>query len=265
MSGPSRRVDTASRERVLGSGAAVRRAPRRRRRRDLDEVFPTRGHACADEGRRHAEIAAAHPEHGILGEEGGSSAEGSRTRWILDPIDGTKNFSWGIPNWGTLIALEVDGDIVCGVASAPALGERYTAARGSGAMRNHEPIRVSDVQKLDSARLGFTSATAFEATASAAAFSELLTKVAHDRGIGDFYGHVLVASGALDAMVEPALNPWDIGPLLVIVEEAGGRVTDLGGRRGIYGGSCVTTNGALHEQVLRVFTTGTPPGRLSGN
>ncbi len=200
-----------------------------------------------------SEIARSYPDHGIFGEEEGATPGTADARWILDPIDGTKNFSWGIPNWGTLIALETAGTIVCGVVSAPALRERYAAARGLGATRNGEPIAVSATTELAQARVGFTSAHEFEAKGLGPQFKDLLASTAHDRGFGDFYGHVLVAAGSLDAMVEPRLNPWDLAPLIVIVEEAGGRLTDMTGRAHIYGGSVVTTNGHLHEAVLGVF------------
>ena len=198
-------------------------------------------------------IAAAYPDHGIFGEEEGSSAGASDTRWIIDPIDGTKNFSWGIRNWATLIALEAGGRIECGVASAPALGERFAAGRGLGATRNGEPIGVSTITALASARVGYTSAKELEVKEYAQHFRRLLAETAHDRGLGDFYGHMLVAAGSLDVMVEPRLAPWDLAPLLVIVEEAGGRLTDWAGRAHIYGGSVVTTNGHLHEAVLGIF------------
>ncbi|MEX0873518.1 MAG: inositol monophosphatase family protein [Actinomycetota bacterium] len=200
-----------------------------------------------------AEISSAYPDHSVFGEEEGASGSSTTTRWILDPIDGTKNYSWGIPNWATLIALEVDGEIVCGVTSAPAVGERYAAARGLGATRNEERIRVSDVDDLTKARFGFTSAADFTNHGMEETFRSLLSTVAHDRGIGDFYAHMLVAAGALDLAVEPAAAPWDIGPLMVIVEEAGGRLTDLDGRRHIYGLNCVTSNGELHETVLELI------------
>jgi histidinol-phosphatase len=208
----------------------------------------------ADEAIERAlreEIASAYPDHGVLGEEQGATGEGP-ARWIVDPIDGTKNFSWGIPVWATLIALEVDAEIVCGVVSAPALGDRWTAARGGGARRNGELIGVSDVRSLGDARLGYTSAASGDA-GFRESFRGLLGSVAHDRGLGDFYGHVLVASGSLDLMIEPHLSPWDIGPLIVIVEEAGGRLTDFAGRAQIYGISCLTTNGLVHEEALRLL------------
>lgn len=200
------------------------------------------------------EIRAAHPDHGVLGEEEGDAGGSGSTRWIIDPIDGTKNFSWGIPVWATLIALEVDDRVVCGVVSAPALGDRWTAALGQGALRNDEPIRVSEVSDLSQARLGYT--TAHHRGPFADAFAALLGRVAHDRGLGDFWGHVLVASGSLDVMIEPALAPWDVGPLVVLLEEAGGRLTDFAGTSHAHGGSCLSTNGLLHDEVLGIVGAG---------
>jgi histidinol-phosphatase len=199
------------------------------------------------------EIAASYPDHGVLGEEEGESTGTSGARWILDPIDGTKNYSWGIPVWGTLIALEVGAEIVAGVVSCPALGERYSAGRGHGTTRNGETIRVSDVGDLAEARVGFTSVGTFDEQGRLDQFLRYTGDSHNSRGIGDCYGHMLVASGALDAMVEPRLSAWDLGPLIVIVEEAGGRFTDIDGNNTIYGRSVVTTNGRIHEAVLDVF------------
>lgn len=201
-----------------------------------------------------AEIAITYPDHAVLGEEEGVTGEGASSKWIIDPIDGTKNFSWGITNWATLVALEVDGEVVCGVASAPALGDRFTASRGGGARRNGETIEVSRTWGLDEARLGFTSVTELQG-ALGERFQRLLDSVRHNRGLGDFYGHTLVAAGSLDLMIESDLSPWDVGPLIVIVEEAGGRLTDFAGNRTIYGRSCLTTNGALHDEVLGIVGT----------
>jgi histidinol-phosphatase len=210
----------------------------------------------ADEGIERAlreAIAARFPQHGVFGEEEGDISGSGDSRWIIDPIDGTKNFTWGIPVWGTLIALETSGQIVCGVASAPALGERYAAGRGLGATRNGRSISVSDVDDLSRARMGFGSAKQWDRMGGGDRFRKLLAMTAHDRGIGDFYGHMLVAAGALDLMIEPQLSPWDLAPLLVIVEEAGGRLTDTSGTAHIYGGSGITTNGRIHEAVLGVL------------
>ncbi len=199
------------------------------------------------------EIAAAFPDHGVLGEEEGESTGTVDARWILDPIDGTKNFSWGIPVWGTLIALEVGGEVVAGVASAPGLGERFSAAKGFGATRNSETIKVSDRGELSDARVGFTSVNTFVEQDRLDQFLRYMRSSRHNRGIGDFYGHMLVAAGSLDAMVEPRLSAWDLGPLIVIVQEAGGRFTDIEGNPHIYGLSAISTNGALHEAVLSIF------------
>lgn len=199
------------------------------------------------------EIAAAFPEHGVLGEEEGETEGTSGARWILDPIDGTKNYSWGIPVWGTLIALEVSDEIVAGVVSCPGVGERYSAGRGLGATRNGETIRVSDVDDLSRARVAFTSVNSFVTEDRLEQFTRYVTTSKHNRGIGDCYGHMLVASGSVDAMVEPRLSAYDLGPLIVIVEEAGGRFTDIQGNNTIYGESVVTTNGRIHEAVLNIF------------
>jgi histidinol-phosphatase len=199
------------------------------------------------------EIAAAFPDHGVLGEEEGESEGTSGARWILDPIDGTKNYSWGIPVWGTLIALEVGQEIVAGVVSCPGVGERYSAGRGLGATRNGETIRVSDVDDLSRARVAFTSVNSFVTEDRLEQFTKYVTSSKHNRGIGDCYGHMLVASGSVDAMVEPRLSAYDLGPLIVIVEEAGGRFTDIRGNNTIYGESVVSSNGRIHEAVLNVF------------
>ncbi len=199
------------------------------------------------------EIAAAFPGHGVLGEEQGEIEGVSGARWILDPIDGTKNFSWGIPVWGTLIALEVDEEIVAGVVSCPAVGERYSAGRGLGATRNGETIHVSKVDDLAKARVAFTSVNSFTEQGRLDRFLRYVEISKHNRGIGDCYGHMLVASGSIDAMVEPRLSAWDLGPLIVIVEEAGGRFTDIDGNNTIYGQSVVSSNGRIHEAVLGVF------------
>lgn len=199
------------------------------------------------------EIASAFPDHGVLGEEEGETIGTSGARWILDPIDGTKNFSWGIPLWGTLIALELGDEIVAGVVSCPGVGERYSAGRGLGATRNGETIRVSSVGDLASARVAFTSVNSFTEQGRLDQFLRYVEISKHNRGIGDCYGHMLVACGSVDAMVEPRLSAYDLAPLIVIVEEAGGRFTDIDGNNTIYGQSVVSSNGRIHEAVLGVF------------
>jgi histidinol-phosphatase len=211
----------------------------------------------ADEGAERAlrdEIAKTFPDHAVIGEEEGSAGAGP-ARWILDPIDGTKNFAAGIPIWATLIALEVDGEIVCGVVSAPALRERYAAARGAGAECNGERIAVSGTADLSDARVAYTSFLSFDRYGRGEAWRRIAGGGQWARGFGDFWGHMLVASGRADVMAEPAVNVWDLAPLLVIAEEAGGRFTDLDGNRRADGGSALTTNGLLHDAVLGVFSS----------
>lgn len=206
----------------------------------------------ADEAAERAmrrEIEAAYPEHAILGEEEGLIGSGD-VRWILDPIDGTKNYASGIPVWGTLIALEVDGDVVCSVISAPAIGERYAAARGSGAECNGRRINVSQATQLSGARVVYTNFLSFEAHGRGPAWRRLTGAASWSRGFGDFWGHMLVASGRADLMAEPVVNVWDLAALIVIVEEAGGRFTDLDGNRRIDGGSALSTNGRVHDEAV---------------
>ena len=187
----------------------------------------------------------------MLGEEGGlSGGSSSRRTWIIDPIDGTKNFTHGIQIWGTLIALAVDGEPVVGIASAPALGERYHAARGTGAALNGKPIRVSRESELSRATLCSTGLYTFRGTRWEAPYIDLVREVARNRSFGDFWGHMLVARGSVDAMVEPALRTWDWAALKVIVEEAGGLVTQIDGRLPDDRSSVLSTNGVLHEQLI---------------
>ena len=185
-------------------------------------------------------IARDRPGDGVLGEEEGDS--GGSIRWIVDPIDGTKNFSRGIPVWATLIALEREGEIVCGVASAPALGHRWWAARGEGAYRDGEPLHVSEVARLEESTVSCAYAR------DLARFEDV---VRHARGFGDFWQHMLVAEGAVDIAVDAALARWDVAALEPIVREAGGRLDALPN------GQSVSTNGRLHGAAFsRLAGTG---------
>jgi histidinol-phosphatase len=185
------------------------------------------------------------PGAGVLGEElGGATAAGGE-RWILDPIDGTRNFVRGIPIYATLIALERDGAVVVGVASAPALARRWWAHLGEGAFLNGAPIRVSAVSRVEDAVFSYASISD--------GVVELAQRAWHPRGFSDFWQHLLVAEGAADAAVDDVVNPWDIAAVKVIVEEAGGRCTDLAGRAVIDGGSLLSTNGLLHEEIRTVL------------
>jgi len=187
-------------------------------------------------------IAAARPGEGVFGEEEGGDGDG--VRWVLDPIDGTRNFSRGIPVWATLIALERDGALTVGVVSAPALGRRWWAARGEGAFAGGEAIRVSGVDRVDAASVSCSLARDLAA---------LEPRVWHARGIGDFWQHVLVAEGALDAAVDARLALYDYAAFTVIVEEAGGRVSAPDGGAPRPGEPVVSSNGLLHDDVLALI------------
>ena len=211
----------------------------------------------ADRAVEHAlrkQIVAARPGHGILGEEFGEEGSGA-WRWILDPIDGTKNYVRGIPIWATCIALQHGDEVVVGVVSAPALGRRWWAARGQGAFAGGVPIRVSAVSGIGDAQLSYDSVVEFEQFGMAGPFLDLSRRCWRTRGLGDFWSHVLVAEGAVDVAVEPEVSVWDVAAVQVIVEEAGGRFTDLAGVARPDGGSAVSTNGLLHDEVLAALTT----------
>lgn len=211
----------------------------------------------ADRAAEHAlreRIRQERPGDAILGEELGAEGEGPR-RWILDPIDGTKNYSRGIPIFATLIALEEDGEVVVGVASAPALARRWWARRGDGAFANGTPMRVSRVGRVEECVFSFTRSGLF----GNAGIRELLERCWHARTFSDFWQHILVAEGSVDIAFDPVLNPWDLAALQVILEEAGGRSTDIGGARRIDGGSGLSTNGLLHAEVLELLAAGAAP------
>ncbi len=204
-------------------------------------------------------IATERPDHGIVGEEFGADEGRTPWRWVLDPIDGTKNYVRGVPIWATCIGLQHHEVGVVGVVSAPALGRRWWAARGHGAFAAPagpgpagpgQPIRVSAVTDLADAQLSYDSVMSFEAYGLGERFLDLARRCWRTRGLGDFWSHVLVAEGAVDIAAEAEVSIWDVAAVQVIVEEAGGRFTDLGGASRPDGGSAVSTNGALHDQVL---------------
>jgi histidinol-phosphatase len=192
------------------------------------------------------------PGHRVVGEELGADGQGS-ARWILDPIDGTKNYLRGLPVWATLIALEREGRVEVGVASAPALARRWWAARGQGAFVNGRRMGVSKVAELSDAVLSYASVLSWEQHGLGDQFFELARSCWRTRGFGDFWSHMLVAEGAADVAVEPEVELWDLAAPQVIVEEAGGRFTDLGGVPTPAGGSVVSTNGLLHDRVLTIL------------
>jgi histidinol-phosphatase len=209
----------------------------------------------ADRGVEEAlreRIAAERTGEGVIGEEFGEE-EAAGGRWILDPIDGTKNFVRGIPIWATLIALERDGVIQAGLASAPALGRRWWAARGEGAFADGNRITVSKVDRLEDAQVCFGGVRTWNKTGLLDNFLALATRAQRARGFGDFWMHMLVAEGAADVSAEMEVSIWDLAAVQVIVEEAGGRFTDISGHPTPSGGSAVSTNGLLHDEVLKVL------------
>jgi histidinol-phosphatase len=177
----------------------------------------------------------------ILGEEAGEAGSGRR-RWIIDPIDGTRNFSRGVPVWATLIALEEDGRVVIGVVSAPALHRRWWAERGGGAHAGGDRVHVSAIRRPEDAVLSF---------ALEQAVPSLAARAWHARGYGDFWSHMLVAEGAVDGAIDAiGVSVWDLAAVQVIVEEAGGTFTDFAGEHRIDGGSAISSNGHLHATLL---------------
>jgi histidinol-phosphatase len=204
-------------------------------------------------------LAAERPDDGILGEEFGAlegTAQGVHRQWIIDPIDGTANFLRGVPIWGTLIALAIDGRPVVGVVSAPALSQRWWAARGLGAhaaAQGGEPrrLRVSGVSALGDAVLSYNSLPGWDDAGRLEPLIDLTRSVWRARAIGDMWSYMLVAEGAIDIAGEFDLQPYDMAALQPIVEEAGGRFTSVDGDEGPWHGSALATNGVLHDQVLR--------------
>jgi histidinol-phosphatase len=195
----------------------------------------------------------------IVGEELGETGGGPR-RWIIDPIDGTKNYVRGVPVWATLIALMEADEVYVGVVSAPALGRRWWASRGQGAWLSvfgGEPrhLHVSTVSALADTSFGYSSLHGWEqAPGGRDGVLALDRQVWRSRGYGDFWQHAMVAEGVVDAAAEPEVSLWDLAALVVLVEEAGGRFTDLHGRRGPDGGSALSSNGVLHDTVLRTLS-----------
>ncbi len=193
------------------------------------------------------------PTLGVFGEEEGDAPGRSAQRLIIDPIDGTRNFVRGIPIFATLLAIEDGDDVVAGMVSAPALRSRWSAARGHGAYQADRRLQVSSVASLERAQLFHGDVGATREPHPPTGMFAMIRQVERTRGFGDFYQHMLVAEGAGEFAIDPGVNPWDIAPMLVILEEAGGRATSFAGERTIYGGSLVSTNGVLHEAALRAL------------
>src|SRR3954453_14919655 len=195
----------------------------------------------------------------ITGEEQGSSGHSQR-RWVIDPIDGTKNFVRGVPVWATLISLAVDDEVVLGVVSAPLLQRRWWASKGNGAWTGRSLLKaircqVSDVRRLEDASLSFASLSGWDERDRLDDFLSLMRRCWRTRAYGDFWSYMLLAEGAVDIAAEPELEVYDMAALDVIVREAGGRFTSLDGSDGPFGGNALATNGHLHEAALSFLGT----------
>jgi histidinol-phosphatase len=238
------RGDRIALERFRAQDLHVREKP------DLGPV--TEADLAIEEAARDL-VARRHPRLGVFGEEHGETRGHDDVRLVIDPIDATRNFVRGIPIFATLLAIESAGEIVAGLVSAPALATRWYAARGAGAHCGTRRLQVSGIGDLASAQVFHGSVAGSEGSERSPGLIDLLRASRRQRGFGDFYQHVLVAEGAGEVSVDPILQPWDAAPLQVIVEEAGGRATALDGRRTIYAGSLVCTNGRLHEEALKLL------------
>jgi histidinol-phosphatase len=229
-------------------------------RRDLAiETKPDRSYVTvADQGIEReirARIEARYPEHGLIGEEYGNTALDAVTRWYIDPIDGTHNFIRGVPLFGTLLAVEHEGEIQAGMISAPAMHQRWWAARGLGAFHRDidgsvRQIHTSGVSSIEDAQILYGSRRENVASGVMPGFDQLIEDAWRARGFGDFWGYALLAEGCGEAMLETMMKPWDLAAPQIVIEEAGGRVTDALGERRIDATSFVATNGILHEAVL---------------
>ncbi len=193
------------------------------------------------------------PDHSVVGEEYGVTNPDARVRWIVDPIDGTKSFMRGVPLYGVLLGVEVEREPVIGVAHFPALAETVVAGKGLGCKTNGRPARVSEIRSMGDAALLTTDLQHTLQDPACTGFAQLAERCEYARTWGDCYGHILVATGRAEIMVDPELHLWDAGPLLTILTEAGGKFTSVAGEARIDGGSGVSTNGLLHDEALRLL------------
>ena len=195
------------------------------------------------------------PDDGFLGEEYGEQPGPSGFKWIIDPIDATKNFVRGIHLFGNLVGLEKDGEMVGGFTYVPAFNDLYYGIKGHGAFKNERPIHVSDVKTLDQAQLGYSGIDYFDRSNTTDAFLKVSRQVVRTRAFGDFFGFLQVASGVIEFVLEPTLSAWDIASLYNIVVEAGGTFTDWNGNDTIYNKSAIASNGHLHQTILEAVRT----------
>ncbi|MDO5629716.1 MAG: histidinol-phosphatase [Mobilicoccus sp.] len=201
-----------------------------------------------------AQLKRARSRDAVIGEEGGTTGHGSR-KWVVDPIDGTKNYVRGVPVWATLMALVEDDEVVVGLVSAPALNRRWWAAKGTGAwtgrsLAGAKRMKVSSVARVEDASLSYSELGEWKKHGLEERFTDLTSTVWRSRAYGDFWSYMLVAEGGVDIACEPELELYDMAALVPIVTEAGGRFTSLDGQDGPWGGNAVATNGLVHDEVL---------------
>ncbi len=193
------------------------------------------------------------PKHDFLAEESGKAGKDSEFKWIIDPIDGTKNFMRNFPFWGTLIALEHQGEVILGIIALPAMGKIYYAGKGLGCYENKKRVKVSKISELKNSYCIFGGLDYILKEDYKNNFLHLVEMCYYDRGYGDCFGHTLVIKGKSEFMIDPFVSPYDVAPIKICIEEAGGMFTDIKGEKSIYTGSAVTSNGIMHDEVLKML------------
>lgn len=194
-----------------------------------------------------------YPKHSILAEEHGNSVNEAEFKWIIDPIDGTKNYMRRYPFWGTLLALEYNGEIVLGVISMPLINEFIYASKGKGCYYNNKRSKVSKIRSIKDSYLIHGGLDYILTEPYRNNFLNLAGQAYYNRGFGDCHGHSFIINGRAEMMIDPHVAPYDVAPIKICVEESGGRFTDLKGNKTIYGGNALVTNGKVHDAVLRVL------------
>ena len=253
---PLERVMETARLAALAAGAAAmhhfRRLPGVETKSDGSPVTVADREA---EAAVVAKIRAAFPRHAILGEETGAAGSGP-SRWIVDPIDGTRGFARGGPMWGPLVAFEHEGEILAGAMALPVLGRTYWAGRGLGCYRDGERVRFSTIASWSEATLSLGGVRRLLEPPHGAAISRLVSTAGSVRAYGDLAACAMLLDGAADAFLENGVKVWDLAPMKILVEEAGGRFTDFAGLDTVATGSAVATNGPLHDHVLAELRRG---------
>ncbi len=196
-----------------------------------------------------------YPEHSFLAEETGTQDKNSEFKWIIDPIDGTKNFMRNFPFWGTLLALEYQGEVVMGIIALPAMKQMIYAGKGLGCYQNGKKVKVSKTDAIDKSYFIYGGIEYITKQPYKDKFLELVDKSYYDRGYGDCFGHTLVINGKAEFMLDPHVSPYDVAPIKICVEEAGGVMTDLEGNKTIYSRGVLTSNGKMHDEILKIINT----------